>query len=358
MTVRVVSLLSMLVLALSLTLMALAQAPAKSAAYVLPYRIVHFVLRGVSLETARGIVDTAKDSGFNAIQVTLSDGVVLEKSPWTPRKDAWSKAEFLTWVAYARSRGLEVIPEIQLLTHQEKFFQDNYPELMFNVVTYDPRKEGVYRLVFPFLDEIIAAIHPNIIHIGHDEAIGWNNVHAKKVLKPGEMSLPADLFLQDVLRIHGYLKSKGISMWMWGDMLLAPSEFTAMLDNHLHGVMLGYGKKMRDRLPKDIVITDWHYFDNQADYPSMDVMQREGFKVIGSTWKKEAAIRNFTRYAHDHNAYGMMATTWFHVQRKDMDLVEWIIRTSGKVYQDTEAAVTPFRGHDAYPDGWVDRRRK
>ena len=41
---------------------------------------------------------------------------------------------------------------------------------MFNTVSYDPRKDATYAVVFPFLDELIEAVHPRAIHIGHDEA--------------------------------------------------------------------------------------------------------------------------------------------------------------------------------------------
>ena len=202
---------------------------------------------------------------------------------------------------------------------------------MFNAVTYDPRQEAVYKLVFPLLDEIIALIHPRAIHIGHDEVMGWNKAYAAKMLRPNEHMLPDDLFLKDTLRVHDYLKAHGIETWMWGDMLISPEEFPGMLASELHGGS-GYGKALRNQLPRDIVICDWHYDDDQPDFPSLVAMSKEGFRVIGSTWKKPETIRNFSRYAARHGAYGMMATTWFHVQRKEWDVVERIIRESGDAF--------------------------
>ena len=305
----------------------------------LQYRILHIVLRAPPMESARNLVDTAKASGYNAIQFMLTDGVMLDNAPWTPKKRAWSKAQLLDWVAYVRSRGLEVIPEVKLLTHQEFFFQPSHTELLFNAVTYDPRKEAVYTKVLPLLDEIILSIRPSAIHIGHDEVIGWNKAHARKMLKPGERPLPADLFLQDVLRIHSYLKSRGVATWMWGDMLLTSEEFPSMLARHLHGGMPGYGKALRDQLPRDIVICDWHYFDQQRDFPSMSVLQAEGFKVIGSTWHDETTTRNFARYARANRAFGMMASTWYHIHADKADLVDRIVRSSGRFFQDPDAVV-------------------
>lgn len=119
---------------------------------------------------------------------------------------------------------------------------------------------------------------------------------------------------------------------MWGDMLISPDEFPEMLGRHLHGTLPGYGKAMREKLPKDIVICDWHYFDTQKDFPSLAAFKREGFRVLGATWKKDDTTANFSRYAAAHGADGMIATTWFHVQRKEWDIVDKIIDTSGKIF--------------------------
>ena len=295
-------------------------------------RAIHFVLRAVSYQDALRLVDQASMAQFNTVVVVLTDGVVLDSAPWKPRVDAWKKKELSDWVDYANLKGLDVIPELKLLTHQEKFFQRNFPNLMFNQTTYDPSKKEVYDKVFSLLDEVIQLCHPNAIHIGHDEVAGHNKHSKKKWLKSYEKMLPAKLFLQDVLRIHKYLKSKGVEVWVWGDMLASPDEFLSMFHRHLHGKALGYGKSLRSKIPKDLVICDWHYFDEQTDFPSLYTMQQEGFRVIGATWKKEETIRNFTRYAAQHNAYGMMATTWFHVQRKEWDIVNNIIKVSGKTF--------------------------
>jgi len=297
-----------------------------------PVRVFHFVMLSVELERAHWMVSEARREGFNAVQVQLTDGVQLDHAPWKPRVSAWTKKEFTEWVEDVRKGGLEVIPEIKLLTQQQKFFQGNYPSLMFNKSTYDPRKEETYQIVFPLLDEIIEAIQPKAIHIGHDEVAGHKERSRKKRLRTGEEMLPAELFLKDVLRIHDYLKNRSIETWMWGDMLISPDEFPLMLDKHLHGTLPGYGKLLRNKLPRDIVICDWHYFDRQPEFPSLAKMQEEGFRVIGTIWKKEQTIKNFSRYAAQHGAYGMMAGTFFHVHRNEWNIVENIILTSGKAF--------------------------
>lgn len=119
---------------------------------------------------------------------------------------------------------------------------------------------------------------------------------------------------------------------MWGDMLIAPEEFPGMLDKHLHGTH-SYSS-LRNKIPKDIVICDWHYFDEQPDFPSASTFAKAGHRVLGAAWKKEKTIKNFSRYISTMSANneGMIATTWFHVQRREWDIVSDIIKNSGEAF--------------------------
>lgn len=74
----------------------------------------------------------------------------------------------------------------------------------------------------------------------------------------------------------------------------------------------------------------------------MAVMQGEGVRVVGATWKREATTRNFSRYALSRHAYGLMATTGLHVQQNDTELVNWIIQASGGVFRNADAGVPPM----------------
>jgi hypothetical protein len=299
---------------------------------VTPVIAWHFVLNAVSINDARRLVDVAQKAGFNSVVVQITRGVALDSAPWAPGKNAWSKSDFLDWVGYARAHGMGVIPEIKLLTHQDKFFQNASPQLMFNAATYDPRNEKVYIEVFKFLDDLISILHPVAIHIGHDEVAGFRRYSAKKHLKPGQEMLPADLFLSDVIKIRDYLAERHTETWMWGDMLLSPEEFPSMSPKLLHGEVAGYGKALRDKLPRDIVICDWQYKSNGPNFPELATMVNEGFKVIGATFKNVDTIGEFSRYAAEHGALGMIATTWAHVQRKEWDVVDNILMVSGKTF--------------------------
>ncbi len=321
-----------------------AAAPIKNNANI---RALHLVSFGITPEQMKTVLDQANSQHFNTLilGVCWRGNTTLMSTTWAQAQGGiqWSKQDLKGIADYARSKGMSIIPEVKLLTHQEVFFGNSHPEWMYNSATYDPRQRHVYDTVFSMLDELIDLLHPKAVHIGHEELVGWV-LHNKLMpdkhigLLEGEQMLPADLFLKDVLLIHDYLRKKGVETWMWGDMLISHDEFPGMAPYELHGAAPGYGKQLRNQLPRDIVIGDWHYFDKQAEFPSLDTFRNEGFRVIGATWRKRETISNFSQYAASHGAEGMVATTWFIPGSKAAGAVNtWndlnrIIRESGEAF--------------------------
>lgn len=299
-------------------------------------RAVHVVLRSLTVADTKRVIDMAVSAGFNTLIVDPRDQVRFKNFPGKVLRNAWSTDAFASVVAYARKQGLEVIPEVKLLTHQGQFFGDARPELMYDKETYNPQKKAVYDLVAAYLEEMITLIHPVAVHIGHDEVQGIYRVKNNPGYAKG--MLPAELFYKDVVMLHDFLKERGVATWMWGDMLISKAELPGMATYHLNGAG-GYGGEVRKRLPRDIVICDWHYADEQDEFPSVDIFRDEGFRVLGATFRKPQTIRNFSRYAARHGAEGMIATTWFvpgHASDKvvnSWEEMERIIRESGEAFR-------------------------
>jgi len=294
-----------------------------------PIRAIHVVLRYLSVAEVKRLIGLATSADFNTMIIDPRDQVKFESFPGKVLQNAWLTDDFVNVVDFARSHGLEVIPEVSLLTHQEQLLGKSNQGLMFDKTTYDPRNNKVYEHIFPYLDELIRLIHPHAIHIGHDEIQGAYK--AKKRFGMVNDLLPADLFWKDVSLIHGYLRERDIDTWMWGDMLVSPGELPSMKSNHFNGVG-NYGGPLRDKLPKDIVICDWHYETENESFPSIDLFRSAGFRVMGVTFNESKTIANFSHYAARHGADGMIATIWFYLQRKEWGTVESIVRESGEIF--------------------------
>lgn len=303
-------------------------------------RALHLVLRNVRGRTdpndIKMLIRKARYWHFNTLVLEIADAIRLNSMDFIAGSTAWSKEQFLEVISFAKENGFEIIPEMNLLTHQERMLKNRYPDLMFNKSTYDPRKEDVYRIIFPIIDEIIDTVHPKRFHIGHDEVAGNVNFDAVDLRDPNP--LPPDLYLKDVIRLYEYLKKRNLEVWMWGNMLISPDEFPTMVTKQIHGI--NNYSKIRDRIPKDIILGDCHFYDEKSGFPSSLFYASSGFKVIGCTWKREGTIKNFSKYmfsisdkpAISDNVKGMIATTWFHVPRKEWDIVDNIIEVSGDAF--------------------------
>ena len=307
----------------------------------LDIRALHFLLRDLSEATIRAMIDKARLARMNALIISLADDVRFDSKAVVARKNALTKKQLVAIVEYARAAGMVVIPHVPLLTKQHKFFKSDRPELMYNNTTYDPSNPELYSLVFEYLEELIATLQPVAIHIGHDEVEGifprskgkkWTPLEQRKRLKPGDKPLPPWLFLHHVRKIEAFLAERGVRTWMWGDMLISDREFPGMDGDNLNG-NFGYSD-IRKRIPRDILICDWHYQYRGPAFSSMLAFVNEGHDVLGATWNDPENIRNFSRFTASlaHRPRGMIATTWFLVRQNEWEAVDKIIEESGRYY--------------------------
>lgn len=299
-------------------------------------RAVHFsTSRDVSLSDMERIASLASEAEFNSLVVLITPEVGLSSYGKLSKHPVISQSQFKRFVAYAHQSGLTVVPELPLLTHQELLLGNHYPSLMFNSKTYNPSKTKVYDIVFPIINQLVKMTGAHKFLIGHDELAGWGNPnpHALAALKQGETPLPARLFLTDVRKIHAHLKALGVTTWMWGDMLLRPGpnvSRTASL--YMHGRLPGYGPKLLNALPRDIVICNWLYTGKKGDFNSARKLENAGFPVLGATFKSEAATSAYARFGHKIGLQGMIATTWYYVQRHDWGRIQTIVRDSAQSF--------------------------
>lgn len=281
---------------------------------------------------------------FNALIIMVNNKVIYDRFPEISTSEAedmrkvktgyspMSKQDLREIVLYAKGKGLEVIPEVKFLTHQEKFLRRSHPELMLNEVTYDPKNPKTYDLAFTVIDELIEIFKPRYFLIGHDEMRAfWR----KKADSRSKIPTYKD-FADDANKLAEHLKKKGVTPMMWGDMLLNPADFkvSEKMRQSFHGDLQDYYKAI-DLLNKDIVIADWHYWGYDTNFPSVDYFRSKGFKVVGSTWKNRVTTENFAQYLcskNDPGVIGMIATTWNEFTIRDTAVIDKIITDSAKAF--------------------------
>ncbi len=200
-----------------------------------------------------------------------------------------TQAQVRDLVEYARAHGIEVIPEIQSLSHVQ-YLTMTYPEIAEGPAadgypdSYCPQHPLSRRIVFDMIDEVLDLLGPlRYLHMGHDE------VYTMAVC-PRCAGKPRDeLFALDVRAIHAYLRERGVGMMIWADMLQPWQRYA--------------GRHAAAMLPKDIVLLEFvWYFRPWAD--TEDPLLRHGFQVIfGNCYSS-----HFTRYAARTSKPGIVGT--------------------------------------------------
>nr|MBQ4317928.1 family 20 glycosylhydrolase [Clostridia bacterium] len=188
--------------------------------------------------------------------------------------------------AYCRERSINVIPEEPTMSHSD-YMLFGRPDLREQALdeyadTYCPSNPESYKLAFELLDEVIDVFNPEYINIGHDE------LYIVAVCPKCKGKDPAELYAQDIIKVHDHLASRGVKTMMWGEKLL-----DARFDN---GAPCGGAEsrrrdpvtgattvyipalwRCRSMLPRDILMLDWYWV---FDYNNDKVYHENGYSMV------------------------------------------------------------------------------
>jgi len=222
--------------------------------------------------------------------------------------DVLEKSEVRELCAYIRFFGLEIIPEIQSLSHAQ-YLTTAYPFLAegryrtMKIESTDlymadtmpppfyphnmcPLYGDYYKYVLGVADEVIETIQPeHYVHMGHDE--GYYFGECEKCCQ----EIPGKLFTEEVTKLNDYIRSKNLTMMIWSDML--QSEY-------FHDRCYSTPEAI-NWLPKDIVLLDFTwYFHPELDLE--DKLVEKGFQVgFGNLYSS-----HFPRYEYRSRKRGII----------------------------------------------------
>jgi len=159
----------------------------------------------------------------------------------------YTQEEIRALIAYARARGIRIVPEFDIPGHSTAWFA-GYPELASAPGPYqierrfgihdaamDPTREEIYKFLDKFLGEMAALFPDAYMHIGGDEVTGkhWR-------LNPQIQAFIAKNNLQDKHGLQAYFNGR----------------ISKILQKHGKR-MVGWDEILHPQLPKDIVVQSW-----------------------------------------------------------------------------------------------------
>lgn len=277
-----------------------------------PFRGVHLFLPSEKgMDFAKRLVKyVISPMGYNSIIIEIAGGMKFESHPeineavinankmhaegkWPMFPHAGvaeggcvEKDIIRDFIDYIRSFGIDVIPEIQSLGHVQ-FMTLAHPEIAeieetekeLNIDTRDedarpetfykhsycPSNPKSYEILFDLIDEIVEVFKPDeYVHMGHDEVY---QIGVCPVCKKRDA---AQLYYEDVMKIHDYLAKKGLKMMIWSDMIQPVSHYAT--------------RPAIDMLPKDIMMLDFVWYFH-LDKDIEDNLLNKGYTVaIGNLY--------------------------------------------------------------------------
>ena len=261
--------------------------------------------RRADLPHLKGVVDRLVECRFNGLSLYLEHRFDFPSCPGVAPPGSLTPAMARELTAYGREKGVAVIPQFNLIGHCEGIgATERYAHL-----TCDPHQQipwGGYEqlnldrpetraFVRAAIGDLCEAFPGDTVHIGDEvRQMAW--------LYPGDSERQQAAMVEWLEFVAGEAKRRGRRVWMWGDMPL-----------HHESVMA--------RLPRDLVMCDWHYGED-GSRATLERFQREGFPVLaapavstcsGFGVSVETSLRNIEAMAGDAVALGLeglLLATW------------------------------------------------
>lgn len=229
----------------------------------------------------------------------------------------YTQDEIREVVAYAISRYITVLPEIELPGHSEVVFQC-YPELVCkdrnnkhlrNIGVYCASNPEGYKLLEDILDEVIELFPSEYIHIGGDEVNkqNWENcADCQQFMKENDYT-PHELQSYFVNHFDEYLKSKGRKLIGWHEILEGDLSETATI------MYWGGEKGVADNLKKGhpmVLTTGSHlYFDHYQSLSKEEPKAFGGYSPLKKVYDYEPVPDNLEKQYKDL-VIGVQANVW------------------------------------------------
>lgn len=231
-----------------------------------------------------------------------------DKHPEITARNAISKADLRKLVQGCRDCYLEPIPLINVPGHAEWVFRHGSnldfaedPETPYAYCVNHPKS---FEFIQDVLNECLPIFESKLCHIGHDEVTMRGRFPNPDCPRCRGVTTTA-LVVKHANRLSSWLDERGIETMIWGDMLLGPGE----AKDATHARTVADARERRAGISKKTIIIDWHYVAS-ADARSLEILQKEGFRVVAASWYTPENTHHLARAALATGAEGLLQTTW------------------------------------------------
>lgn len=239
-------------------------------------------------------IDCLQKMGYNTLELYTEDTYEIEGEPYFGYlRGRYTGAELKEIDAYAKSRGVELIPCVQALAHYTALVRHEcYREIVDvnDILLIDHPK------TYELLDKIFATLAENftsrLVNIGMDEAF---MVGLGKYLSEHGYQNRFEILLRHLQKVVEIAEKYGFKPHMWSDMFFRLASKGEYYDPKAH-----IPEEVKKLVPENLALTYWDYYhDEKAFYDSMISAHKEFNREIwfaGGAWSWDgfAPFSNFT----------------------------------------------------------------
>ncbi len=239
---------------------------------------------------------------LNRIQLHFSDDqgyrLPSERYPALPSPDHFSPSEIKRLREYAKSRGIVIVPEIDLPGHSEQILKA-YPELFGNEEYREEKPDNVICVgkphVFDCLKELLKEVSEMFpespwIHIGGDEVSyrSWENCpDCGRYMREHGIENVKQLYTHVIKRLTDMVIELGRTPVVWE----------------------GFPEEGAESLSRKVIVIAWESY-----YQLADRLLAQGFQVINCSWQPLYVVPSTYWQAEDILAWNIY--NWQHWWQK------------------------------------------
>ncbi len=239
----------------------------------------------MNVPAMKRLMDIAAQMGYNAFMFYTEDTYEIEGHPYFGYgRGRLTKAELKELDAYALSKGLELIPDIQTLAHLKTIFRwKHYAEINDCEDILLCEDERTYELIEAMVATSAECFTSRVINLSMDEAelLGRGKYHEKH----GDHER-IDILKRHMNRVRQICEKYGFEMLMIsGDM---PFRLATRNDNY-SDTQAVVQEDISDLLPGNLVLLYWDYYKrSKEDYTALmrihQNIKADNLWYFGGTW--------------------------------------------------------------------------
>lgn len=256
-------------------------------------------------DSIKQFVDLIAQMGYNMLQLYTEDTYAMDNQPYFGyMRGRYTQDELQDLDRYCSSRGVELVPCIQVLAHLNQISEwDVYKKTFdcFDILLVG--EESTYALIDDMFRTLRQCFRSKRVNIGMDEA---HFIGLGEYLNKHGFEERSHILVRHLQRVQEIAKKYDFSLMMWSDMFIR-----LLSGGNYYATDVEIPEQLKQQVPKDIGLIYWDYYsENPQTYAQLLSLHKKLSDHIlfaggGWTWSGFSPNLRFAEKVTDAAADGM-----------------------------------------------------